>query len=93
MQRFEQLPQPLDKWKVWFRWIFFLVFVVYFLTVLFWDYQNKLKQVMDSFMCVFFIVTFYPPNRKEASVFVEMHLVDWRKMHPHQNYFSGKKLP
>ncbi|MFY7995897.1 MAG: hypothetical protein ACOVNX_06295 [Sediminibacterium sp.] len=84
MQRFEQLPQPLDKWKVWFRWIFFLVFVVYFLTVLFWDYQNKLKQVMDSFMCVFFIVTFYPPNRKEASVFVEIS-----NEQVHWNAFSG----
>jgi hypothetical protein len=27
---------------------------------------------MDGFMCVFFIVTFYPPNRKDASVFVEI---------------------
>ena len=84
MQRFEQLPQPLDKWKVWFRWIFFLVFVVYFLTVLFRDYQNKLKQVMDSFMCVFFIVTFYPPNRKEASIFVEIS-----NEQVHWNAFSG----
>jgi hypothetical protein len=72
MQRFQQLPKPIDKWKVWFRWAFFLLALFYFWTVLFWEYQSKLKYFMDGFMCVFFIVTFYPPNRKDASVFVEI---------------------
>jgi hypothetical protein len=72
MQRFQQLPKPIDKWKVWFRWAFFLLALFYFWTLLFWEYQSKLKYFMDGFMCVFFIVTFYPPNRKDASVFVEI---------------------
>jgi hypothetical protein len=72
MQRFQQLPKPIDKWKVWFRWALFLLALFYFWTVLFWEYQSKLKYFMDGFMCVFFIVTFYPPNRKDASVFVEI---------------------
>jgi hypothetical protein len=72
MQRFQQLPKPIDKWKVWFRWAFFLLALFYFWTVLFGEYQSKLKYFMDGFMCVFFIVTFYPPNRKDASVFVEI---------------------
>ncbi len=72
MLKFQQLPKPIDKWKVWFRWAFFLLALFYLWTVLFWEYQNKLKQVMDSFMGIFFIVTLYPPNRKDASIFVEI---------------------
>lgn len=72
MQKFQQLPRPIDKWKVWVRWAFFLLALFYFWTVLFWEYQNKLKQVMDSFLGIYFIVTLYPPNRKDASIFVEI---------------------
>ena len=72
MQRFEQLPKPLNKWKTWFTWAVFVLALFYFWTVLFWEYQRKLKHIMDAFMCVFFIVTFYPPNRKDALVFVEI---------------------
>lgn len=72
MLKFQQLAKPIDKWKVWFRWAFFLLALFYFWTVLFWEYQSKLKHIMDAFMSVFFIVTFYPPNRKDASIFVEI---------------------
>ena len=72
MQRFEQIPKKLDKWKDWYRWAFFLLALFYFVIVFFWGYQSKLRHVMDAFMCVSFIVTFYPPNRKDASIFVEI---------------------
>ncbi|MCE2973601.1 MAG: hypothetical protein LW852_09145 [Sediminibacterium sp.] len=72
MLKFQQLPKPIDKWKVWFRWALFLLALFYLWTVLFWEYQSKLKHIMDAFMCVFFVVAFYPPNRKDASIFVEI---------------------